>query len=657
MIKSTNQGDNWVAVDTGITGDLYGIYFINEEIGYIVSSDGQIYRTATSGDTFTLVGTIVRDGIDINLRNVFCLDVNKCWVVGSGEYVYKTTSGGTIGWDEIDTIGAVSSYHSVYFSDEDNGWITGQNQIKKSADGGESWEISRADISYASGNIPSNMIRDIDFAAGVGYAVGDTYEGAGLILRNGEPRRVAIIIEPEPVELDQPVDTPADEDVECVPVTDDCEAGWDPFFTYDANGCAVSYECVRDLCQAAYNDCLSPIVELVLACQDEGGQNCLDPYREEYDTCVETYQECTGTDEDDTIDLSAGFSPSSAFWGVDRFFERVDLFLTTDKAEKAKKRLVIAQERMLEMKVMVEENKLEAAAKAKEAHSKLLEDVSNDLAELKETNALEEIKKVVYLESQLEKYNTKLKKNLADLELKRLDPEQKKVMISLRQDVHKSIQKIKEKKEEVKVKVKKELGESGQEKVKKVEQQLEKAKKAKIVLSNAETSLSKLEQLYEDNEFELQSIKTLKIQATDKLAKARISYNSGNYGQAYGLANAALQLIDNAMKLMERDSELAFVSRLKEDEGINYMFESDETESKAKTIVDSTSTVQKSTLTQDEIVDATDSSQGVDDTATVTKTPTTDEIVDTVKDVADVTDTVNDTVTKVPEATKGKYIK
>src|SRR3989338_8422675 len=67
-----------------------------------------------------------------------------------------------------------------------------------------------------------------------------------------------------------------------------------------------------------------------------------------------------------------GVTPDSFFWGLDNAIDQLTLLLTFDKAEKARKGLEIARERLLEVKQMIEENKAEAAQKAEEAHGKQL---------------------------------------------------------------------------------------------------------------------------------------------------------------------------------------------------------------------------------------------------------------------------------------------
>jgi len=60
-----------------------------------------------------------------------------------------------------------------------------------------------------------------------------------------------------------------------------------------------------------------------------------------------------------------GITPDSFLWGLDKALDQLTLLLTFDKGEKAKKGIEIARERLLEVREMIEENKLEAAEKGK----------------------------------------------------------------------------------------------------------------------------------------------------------------------------------------------------------------------------------------------------------------------------------------------------
>ena len=88
----------------------------------------------------------------------------------------------------------------------------------------------------------------------------------------------------------------------------------------------------------------------------------------------------------------AGTTPDSFLWGLDKAIDQLSLLLTFDKGEKAKKGIEIARERLLEVKEMVEDNKLEAAEKAKVEHGNVLIKVKESIKLLKRVNSTEEIK-------------------------------------------------------------------------------------------------------------------------------------------------------------------------------------------------------------------------------------------------------------------------
>lgn len=68
-----------------------------------------------------------------------------------------------------------------------------------------------------------------------------------------------------------------------------------------------------------------------------------------------------------------GITPDSPLYGLDRAIERIGLALTFDKAKRSEKALRNAEERLAEVKAMVEANKLEHAERAQERHAEMLE--------------------------------------------------------------------------------------------------------------------------------------------------------------------------------------------------------------------------------------------------------------------------------------------
>ena len=95
--------------------------------------------------------------------------------------------------------------------------------------------------------------------------------------------------------------------------------------------------------------------------------------------------------------VDAGITPDSFLWGLERVVEKIQLAFTFDIAKKAELRLKIANERLAEVEVMIEENKLEAKEKAEKAR----------VEEIKELEKLE-IENKSNVQEMLQKHITKL---------------------------------------------------------------------------------------------------------------------------------------------------------------------------------------------------------------------------------------------------------
>jgi photosystem II stability/assembly factor-like uncharacterized protein len=97
-------------------------------------------------------------GTTNDLFDVFCIDQNNCWVVGSAGTILKTTNGGT-DWISQSS-GTINNLYEVFFINQDTGWTVGQNgTILKSTDGGINW-VSQ--ISGTNGYLTSVQFTDPD---------------------------------------------------------------------------------------------------------------------------------------------------------------------------------------------------------------------------------------------------------------------------------------------------------------------------------------------------------------------------------------------------------------------------------------------------------------------------------------------------------------
>lgn len=156
-------------------------------------------------------------------------------------------------------------------------------------------------------------------------------------------------------------------------------------------------------------------------------------------------------------ELEAGITPDSPFWGIDKAIERISLALTFDKAAKAKKGLAYARERLIEVKAMITEKKLEAATEAQEVHDEIMENVNEDIAELGDSE--QELAEETELEGAINEHRTLVQEiDNIKLKIKGLTAEQQnqlnalvasmesatvKVQISVRRKKDKTVMKIK----------------------------------------------------------------------------------------------------------------------------------------------------------------------------------------------------------------------
>lgn len=74
-----------------------------------------------------------------------------------------------------------------------------------------------------------------------------------------------------------------------------------------------------------------------------------------------------------------GVTPDSWMYGLDRAFEKISLALTFDKVKKAEKRLLMASERIAELKAMVDKGKPEFVDKLRSAYENGINETENDI--------------------------------------------------------------------------------------------------------------------------------------------------------------------------------------------------------------------------------------------------------------------------------------
>ena len=123
----------WIQQNSGVSGNLYDVKFINRFTGWACGDD-VILKTTNGGNQW-----ILQNGIPEKLYSNICpVDSNVVFCVGWFQTIVKTTNGG-INWLILQDgpKGSGHSYEDVSFINENTGWISGDlGVILKTTNGG-----------------------------------------------------------------------------------------------------------------------------------------------------------------------------------------------------------------------------------------------------------------------------------------------------------------------------------------------------------------------------------------------------------------------------------------------------------------------------------------------------------------------------------------
>ena len=170
IIQTNDGGENWELIDSSLENHLSGIYFINDNVGFICGDAGSILKTEDGGVTWLNLNS----GVNSVLNDIHFIDEDIGFACGWGVMI-RTEDGGE-NWIAVDEFPIpTSSYQmqKIDFPSPMIGFVCGDiGQILKTEDGGITWDF------FLSGTEES--LQSLDFINDqIGYACGF----AGTILR------------------------------------------------------------------------------------------------------------------------------------------------------------------------------------------------------------------------------------------------------------------------------------------------------------------------------------------------------------------------------------------------------------------------------------------------------------------------------------------
>lgn len=135
LMATANGGKTWESRKTGTKENLTIVQFVGQS-GWVAGYDGVVLHSSDGGQTWAQQAS----GTKESLESLYFLDADHGWAVGWAGAIIRTTDGGKT-WQPVKCDAANWTLSSVYFRDARNGWIVGfAGTILRSRDGGATWE-------------------------------------------------------------------------------------------------------------------------------------------------------------------------------------------------------------------------------------------------------------------------------------------------------------------------------------------------------------------------------------------------------------------------------------------------------------------------------------------------------------------------------------
>jgi photosystem II stability/assembly factor-like uncharacterized protein len=173
ILHTTDGGQTWGLQNTPANYGLYTVFFTDLQNGWAAGYSGDVVHTTNGGETWTL-----QDNLDYeDIYKLFFVNANRGWAAGgyydfqSGYYdrvIYNTTNGGN-NWNLQYSMSYETELHSIYFTDSNTGYAAGGSGIMKTTNGGSNWFVQQSLSSFG--------LADIFFTnSTTGFVTGE-YEG------------------------------------------------------------------------------------------------------------------------------------------------------------------------------------------------------------------------------------------------------------------------------------------------------------------------------------------------------------------------------------------------------------------------------------------------------------------------------------------------
>lgn len=168
FLKTTNGGDDWNEMETPINDLIISFYFLNNNIGWILSYNGHnVFRTTDGGLTWEFLSSFspAYPGI------LYFLNEQDGYAIGYYNNIFRTSDGGST-WT---TDNSITGSTAIYFLDNNRGFISTTNLLYRTVNGGDSWTpIDLLQLEFTPYKIYAYDLLNI-YLVGIGDFMGETY--------------------------------------------------------------------------------------------------------------------------------------------------------------------------------------------------------------------------------------------------------------------------------------------------------------------------------------------------------------------------------------------------------------------------------------------------------------------------------------------------
>ncbi len=123
ILVSNSFGNSWSAVNTGIISDFNSIHFVDSLTGFAVGTGGKLIKTTNSGYNWTSINLNTAN----NLNSIYFVSNGMGFIVGDGGLIYRTTNSGN-DW-VLETNSLTVNLNSVYTSGGLDAYSVGNNGL------------------------------------------------------------------------------------------------------------------------------------------------------------------------------------------------------------------------------------------------------------------------------------------------------------------------------------------------------------------------------------------------------------------------------------------------------------------------------------------------------------------------------------------------